>query len=295
MSLNGLDCTQTIVPYAEDWIIAIANLRKNALTPIFQLLSNLIQESTILMTVALGYWFISKRVFYRVGLLSLFSLGINIHLKGIIMECRPMKVEWLEAANGYSFPSGHSQAASTLFGSIAQVVKSKWAVVTLITLPFLIALSRNYLGVHYVHDVTIGLLIGFSLVLIPWPTAWFTHLSLQSQIAMMLMFLLIWGWVINSPTGGSWKYTGYLFGFWLGGQLERRYLNFKSSRGFWMIFHGLLGIGIAVLLRKGAAPLLNWVGLSLTHFVFAQFCLLGLWISFLAPWLFSHLSKRPIQ
>lgn len=294
MNLNVLDCTHTIVPYAEDWITAIAHFRSAGLTPFFALLSNLIQESTILITIALGYWFISKRIFYRVGMLSLFSMGINIHLKGIIMECRPMSVGWLEAAKGYSFPSGHSQASSVLFGSLAQAVKHQWMALVLIALPFLIAFSRTYLGVHYVHDVIVGLLIGFSIVLIPWPTDWFTKLPFLQQITLMFIFVLIWGWAINSPTGGAWKYAGYLFGFWLGGQLEQRYLDFKSSQGFLMIFHGILGLGIAVLIRKGAAPLFDWLGLNVSPLIFAQFCLLGLWISFLAPWFFSRLLKRPI-
>lgn len=295
MNLNVLDCAHTIVPYAEEWVSGIAHLRNPLLTPIFQLLSNLIQESTIFITIALGYWFISKRFFYRVGLLSLFSIGINLHLKGIFMQCRPMSVAWLEASSGYSFPSGHSQASSVLFGSIAQVVKQRWVMVLLITLPFLIAFSRTYLGAHYLHDVVVGLLIGFSIIVIPWPTAWFTRLGFRQQIAIMLVFLLIWGSIINSPTGGTWKYTGYLFGFWLGGQLEWRYLDFKPSEGFSKIFQGILGLSIALLIRKGAVPIFGWLGLNLSYFVFAQFCLLGLWITFLAPWCFSRFWKRPIQ
>lgn len=285
-------CTPTIVWQAESWLALISEFRLDSLTPLFAFISNLIVEGTLLFAITIGYWFISKKIFYRVGILSLFSLGMNIFLKGIFMECRPAGVSHLATANGYSFPSGHSQASSALFGSIAQAVKSKWLILLLLTVPFLVALSRVYLGVHYVHDVIAGLAIGFAIVLIPWPTAWLTRLNLITQIVIMLSIVLIWSWLINSPTGKAYKYTAFLFGFWLGGQLEQRYLSFKLKDSAIRLLQGALGIGVVYLIWKGPTPLLNFLGWSHPAFHFTQFTLLGIWITYLAPWCFIRIQKK---
>ena len=63
-------------------------------------------------------------------------------------------------ATGYSFPSGHSTAATSRFGSIAIWTGKKYKIVTtvMIAMFLLTMFSRNFLGVHTPQDVIVGCL-----------------------------------------------------------------------------------------------------------------------------------------
>jgi undecaprenyl-diphosphatase len=74
----------------------------------------------------------------------------------------------LRRANGYSFPSGHAMGSAVAFGALAylafRVVRS-WpakaaAIAFLYTLVASVALSRVYLGVHWISDVLAGVTVG---------------------------------------------------------------------------------------------------------------------------------------
>lgn len=65
------------------------------------------------------------------------------------------------ATGDWSFPSNHSVIAAA---SVATLLVT-WRLVGLLLLPVavLVALSRVYVGVHYLHDVAAGLLLGLLL------------------------------------------------------------------------------------------------------------------------------------
>ncbi len=64
------------------------------------------------------------------------------------------------AATGYSFPSGHTRTATTVYGSVIvwQKDKRKWLAILCGILILLTGFSRNFLGVHTPQDVLVGLL-----------------------------------------------------------------------------------------------------------------------------------------
>ena len=64
------------------------------------------------------------------------------------------------AATGYSFPSGHTRTATTIYGSIFvwQKDKRRWLAVLCIVLIALTGFSRNFLGVHTPQDVIVAIL-----------------------------------------------------------------------------------------------------------------------------------------
>ncbi|MET9800857.1 phosphatase PAP2 family protein [Streptomyces sp. NPDC006368] len=72
-----------------------------------------------------------------------------------------------------SFPSGHVGAATALFGGLATLaavrLRSPWrypVAVVLALVPFAVAASRLYAGMHYPSDVTAGLLNGAGVLLV---------------------------------------------------------------------------------------------------------------------------------
>lgn len=73
----------------------------------------------------------------------------------------------IETATGYSFPSGHTTDATTVFGgAILRGKLSKSLNIVLGLCIVLIGFSRNYLGVHSVLDVIFGFLFTLIVLLI---------------------------------------------------------------------------------------------------------------------------------
>ena len=74
----------------------------------------------------------------------------------------------ITTATGYSFPSGHTRNAATVFGGGA-VRKDLPRVLRVVLgiLVLLVAFSRNYLGVHTPQDVLVGIVAG---TLVMWLT-----------------------------------------------------------------------------------------------------------------------------
>ena len=99
-------------------------------------------------------------------LLSEILIGL---LKGVYDRTRPPGS--LVATSGASFPSGHSIAASvTVLAMVIALVPAgprrvAWAVAAAI-FAVMMALSRAYLGAHWLSDAIAGLLLGISCALI---------------------------------------------------------------------------------------------------------------------------------
>src|SRR5947199_6861654 len=93
---------------------------------------------------------------------------LNLELKRYFARARPVAAEMLRRANGYSFPSGHAMGSAVAFGALAYLAfrairswPAKAAVMAfLYTLVAAVALSRVYLGVHWISDVLAGVTVG---------------------------------------------------------------------------------------------------------------------------------------
>lgn len=85
---------------------------------------------------------------------------INVLLKNIFQRARPSFDHPLLTLSTYSFPSGHTAAATLLYGVVGgyliSVSKGWWRFlisVLALAMVALVGLSRIYLGVHYLSDV----------------------------------------------------------------------------------------------------------------------------------------------
>ena len=120
----------------------------------------------LVMTTLLALWLAHKRSWdwemWVLRLLLSVPLGmlLNMLLKGIFHRQRPVFDHPLVTLLTYSFPSGHTAAATLLYGFLAAwlltVLKRRWHALVLllaISMVVLVALSRVYLGAHYPSDV----------------------------------------------------------------------------------------------------------------------------------------------
>lgn len=123
--------------------------------------------STVLVSciaAAFGLYFIWRRRFYWLAAVVSSVFGgmlLNKLLKYAFHRPRPLFTDPILNLTSYSFPSGHTMAATVLFGVLAAyffTTTEEWRrrVVIICAASFLIlavGFSRIYLGAHYLSDV----------------------------------------------------------------------------------------------------------------------------------------------
>jgi undecaprenyl-diphosphatase len=113
------------------------------------------------------FWCIDKKKGVAGTLIALLASNISGIIKASVKAPRPWNVidglnaKEIEVEMGYSFPSGHSTNAGSVYGALAH--HSKLYVLCIILI-ILIPLSRMVLCVHWLIDVVAGALLGLSVV-----------------------------------------------------------------------------------------------------------------------------------
>jgi undecaprenyl-diphosphatase len=146
------------------------------------------------------------------------------------------------AAQGYSFPSGHSSNSVTVFGSLAAYAKKRPITVAAVIIALGCGISRFCLGVHYPTDVLVGWLMGLAVVLlIP---------LLRAKIKSSALFYAIL--IIATLPGFFYCKSddyftsfGMLIGTFAGIEFEKKYVRFENTRKPLFCALRLIG-GIAV-------------------------------------------------
>lgn len=116
------------------------------------------------IAVAAGLYLLWRRQPYWLAAIWLSVFGgmlLNKLLKYVFHRPRPHFNDPILALTSYSFPSGHTMAATVLYGVLAALLVTKikrpgFRVLVVLSASFLIALvgfSRMYLGAHYLSDV----------------------------------------------------------------------------------------------------------------------------------------------
>lgn len=92
------------------------------------------------------------------------AMLLNYALKEAFARPRPLPAEALVFPSSWSFPSGHALASTVFWGALLLLVPygraRRWGWVAAALLVALVALSRVYLGAHYLLDVLAGMAEG---------------------------------------------------------------------------------------------------------------------------------------
>lgn len=102
------------------------------------------------------------------------SAVLNSVVKHVLERVRPQSAGLLTSANGFSFPSGHTQAATVTYTAVVLVVgwqvwrvgrlARRVSVIAVVLVVGAVGLSRVALGAHWPSDVLGGWLLGSAWV-----------------------------------------------------------------------------------------------------------------------------------
>lgn len=178
-------------------------------------------------------------------------------------------------ATGYSFPSGHTQTAVTLYGALAVSSRRKWMRIGGWVLCVLVAFSRMYLGVHTPLDVGVSFAIGICVVL---ATRVLTERLFASRNGLWILLgaalLLTLGNLLfvelyafpadvdavnyQDAVKVAWQILGMVLGLAVAYAADRYGTHYRTETVWWgQILKVALGLGLMLGLRAALKTPLN--------------------------------------
>lgn len=269
----------------------LQEIRTPFLTTFMEAITAMAESLFLVVIIAILYWCVNKKKSIRIAWIVLLSSVVNGMVKNIVRMPRPFQKGVVsplrvETATSYSFPSGHTQTATSFWGSAASILNNKTTLVLGITMIGLTALSRLYLGVHWPMDVIGGIILGVVCVgignkllddskgMTP------KHLMIISSLTLIIMLIPV--------DADLSKAVAALWGLVLGLYIEQRYIHFKEvQEGKIQMYKILIGISGMMGIYLGMSQFL-----PNSRFIdMIKYALIMLWITSGAPYLFKEWFK----
>ena len=254
----------------------LESLRFPALDKLMLVVTQLGEETAFLVAAMIVFWCVDKKKGYYVMAVGFFGTLVNQFLKLIFRVPRPWVLDpsftvvegSVEAAAGFSFPSGHSTSSVGTFGAIGYASVNpvvKWICYGICVLvPF----SRLYLGVHTPADVLVGAALSVVMIRILSPIVWrHSENGTKNLLAMLLSLsfcLLLFAQYFpfsieesqlhNLTSGSKNAYTmlGAIGGLLVVYPLERKYVNFETKAVWWaQVLKIILGFALVLAVKEG--------------------------------------------
>ena len=269
------------------------------------------------------FWCFSKEGGVFVSFAQGFSGVFNQLLKNTFCVYRP----WIRSAEvlpygnakftatGYSFPSGHSQIASAVYGGTGFYYRKNYVLfIAMILMALLTGFSRNYLGCHTPQDVCVGLLEGAIFValthyMMQWLSKdekrdkWIFIGGIIFAVAMVLYAefkpypmdyvdekLIVDPEKMKVDCFGA---CGFLIGIMLGWFLERRFVRFEIAGVWWKkLIRASVGIVVAIFIYGGLGSLFYALGMNAKLISFMLEFILEFYILFIGPLVIKLMQRK---
>jgi len=294
-----------------DFLIFLSSIRNDVLTTMNMLITNFASEAIVIGVFCYLYWCRNKKYAYRLGFVYFIS-GIIVQTVKVAFRIprpwilnssfNPVK-EAVPTATGYSFPSGHTQAGTALYGTIAFNSSKRIVQILMVVIMILIGFSRMYLGVHTPMDVAIAMVITITticIINIVMDKKLIYKLRQETIMAVLLFIPIIMVafavFIMKNYTVevknilDYMKSSGAALGFAVGWYLESRYLNFDETRGSVIEKAIRLVVGILVILGlKSGIKVIIGDGLVAGFIRYAIIIFVGV---YLYPLIFEKVERR---
>lgn len=301
-----------------EFLRLLEEIRTGWLNGIMLAITHLGSEIIFLAVALIFFWCVDKTRGYYLMSVGFVGTILNQFLKLVCRIPRPWVqdpqftiVEQARAgADGYSFPSGHTQSAVGTYGSIAYTSRNRWVQVLCVAVAALVAFSRMYLGVHTPIDVGVSVVIGVVLIFalrplfykengkyIPWMLGFMTVLAVG--------FLLyvecnpfpgdMDGENLASGMKNAYTLLGALLGMIVVYMVDEKWLHFPIKAVWWaQLLKLVLGIalvlGVKTLLTQPMTSLFGYYWGRLVRYFLTVVTAGCLWpLTF--PW-FSSLGNK---
>ena len=277
---------------------------------LFQLITYTAQELFVVGIICWLFWCSNKRLAYTLGF-SYFTSGLLVQgLKITFRIPRPWILDSsfqpvasaVPGATGYSFPSGHTQSITALFGTAALHFRKHLHQILCFVVIFLVGFSRMYLGCHTPKDVIVSFSISFLCVMFCYHYIYRkkSFEKAPGKVAVIMLFISLalsfyslflekTGYIDSIYAKDCLKAGGAGAAFALGYYLEQRFIRFRlpenTKHKILRLVFGLLG---ALIIQKGLKPL---IGTSLPA-SFLRYFLTVFWILTVYPFLFTKYGTR---
>ncbi len=291
---------QLCQPFDHAVMAAIQSTAGSVMDKLMLFFTFLGEETFAILLLIAVYWCWNKRL----GEYLLFSLYTAMSVNGLMKDliCRPrpflneefsdlryVKVKSLlvdteHLSSSWSFPSGHSQTAGSIYGSLMNGRRA-WAKTAGIVVILLVMVSRVYLGVHYPTDTIAGAVLG---LLCAWVCGLLYRRFYQHRILLMGAAVLLSGvMLLVSPSGDSIKTLAMGVGAVAGMWLEDGLGEFRSANGILgRVLRLVIGFAVIMGIRIGLKALLP--DMMWCHAL--RYGLMGLFGTFVWPWVFTKMG-----
>lgn len=228
----------------------------------------------LIMVAVLGfiYWGLDKKAGEYIGLNLIAGCVVNPLFKNIAnrrrpyfdspqIECRKLIDSSADkfdvVAQGYSFPSGHSSGSASLYPALAVQWRKKWLLIVAIAIPFLVGISRVFLGVHYPTDVLAGWALGVGLVFLNY----FLLKVVKNKYWIYLGYVVVGAaGMFYCKTNDYFTSYGMLLGFTAGVFFDEKVTKFENTKVWWrMILRVAVGAGLYLGLNALIKLPMGWI------------------------------------
>lgn len=231
------------------------------------------EETFIVVVLCILFWCFNKNLSYKIG--ATFFLGglLTQGLKITFQIPRPWVLDpnfkpvgtAIETATSFSFPSGHTASAGSLFFPMA-FSSRRWWKWLLALMPFVVGFSRMYLGVHTLLDVGCALAITVVFAAIVqavsqtklWDKPQVVALGLLAFSAAVLIYAFCRQDITRDMLEDCIKAAAAGVGFAVGYYIEKKWIDFDTKAVWWrQIIKVVVGIGVVLAIKSGVKMLLG--------------------------------------